>query len=50
MYKVTAVYRRSSGYNGLDLHCFKVTNAMHKNIKDNNIEAIKLDYCDQELK
>ena len=33
---------------GLDLCCFEVTNATHKNIKDNNIEAVKLDYCDEE--
>ena len=31
------------------LTLFEVTNATHKNIKDNNIEAVKLDYCDQEL-
>ena len=37
------------GFNGLDLRCFEVTNAPHKNIKDNNVEAVKLDYCDQEL-
>ena len=42
-------YRRSSGYDGLDLRCFEVTNAPHQNIKDNNIEAAKLDHCDQEL-
>ena len=42
-------YRRSSGYNGFDLRCFEVTNAPHKSIKDNNIEAVKLDFCDQEL-
>ena len=42
-------YRRSSGYDGLDLRCFEVTNAPHKNKKDNNIEAVKLDHCDQEL-
>ena len=42
-------YRWSSGYNSLDLRCFEVTNAFHKNIKDNNIEAVKLDYSDQEL-
>ena len=33
---------------GLDLCCSEVTNAPHKNLKDNNIEAVKLDYCDQE--
>ena len=43
------VYRRSSDYSGLDLRCFKVTNAPHQIIKDNNIKAVKLDYCDQEL-
>ena len=42
-------YRRSSGYDGLDLRYFEVTNVPHKNIKDNNIEAVKLDHCDQEL-
>ena len=42
-------YRQSSGYDGLDLRCFEVTNAPHKNIKDNNIEVVKLDHCDQEL-
>ena len=26
----TSVYRRSSSYDGLDLHCFKVTNTPHK--------------------
>ena len=40
---------RTSGYDSLNLHCFEVTNAFHKNIKDNNIEAVKLDHCDQEL-
>ena len=44
-----AVYKQSSDYDGLDLRCFEVTNAPHKNMKDNNIEAVKLDYCDQEL-
>ena len=43
------VYRQSSGYHSLDLRRFEVTNVPHKNIKDNNIEAVKLDYCDQEL-
>ena len=42
-------YRRFSGYDGLDLRCFEVTNTPHKNIKDNKIEAVKLDHCDQEL-
>ena len=28
---------------------FEVTNAPHKNMKDNNIEAAKLDHYDQEL-
>ena len=42
-------YRRSSDYDNLDLRCFEVTNASHKNTKNNNIEAVKLDYCDQEL-
>ena len=42
-------YRQSSGYDGLDLRCFEVTNAPHKNIKDNDIDAVKLDHCDQEL-
>ena len=46
---VKVLYRGSSGYDGLDLHCFEVTNAPYKHIKDNNIEAINLDYCDQEL-
>ena len=31
-------YRESSGYNGMDLSCFKVTNAPHKNIKDTAVE------------
>ena len=39
-------YRRFSGYDGLDLPCFEITNAPHKNRKDNNIEAVKLGYCD----
>ena len=43
------IYRRSSGYDDLDLRYFEVTNAPHKNIKDNDIEAVKLDHCDQEL-
>ena len=43
------LYRKSSGYNGLDLRCFEVTDAPHKNIKDNNIEAVTLEYCNQEL-
>ena len=43
------MYRRSPDYDGLDLRCFKVTSAPHKNIKDNNVEAVKLDHCDQEL-
>ena len=47
--KQSPKYRRSSGYDGLDLRCFEVTSAPHKNIKDNNTETIKLDYCDQEL-
>ena len=42
-------YRRSSGYDCLDLRCFMVTNTPHKNTKDDNIEAVKLDHCDQEL-
>ena len=46
---VVYLYRRSSRYDGLDLRCFKVMNAPHKNIKDNYIDAVKLDYCDQEL-
>ena len=33
----------------LDSHCFEVTNAPHKNLKKNNIEAIKLDHGNQEL-
>ena len=37
------------GYDGLDLRCFEITNEPHKNIKDNNFEAVKLDHCDQEL-
>ena len=28
--------QESSGYDGLDLRCFEVTNALHQNIKDNN--------------
>ena len=47
--KLHLKYRRSSGYDSLDLPSFEVTNAPHKNIKDNNIKAIKLDYCDKEL-
>ena len=43
------IYRQFSGYDGLDLRRFEVTNAPHKNIKDNNIEAVKPDHCDQEL-
>ena len=42
-------YRQSSGYDSLDLRCFEVTNAPRKNIKDNDIQAVKLDHCDQEL-
>ena len=42
-------YRRSSDYDGLDLRYFEFTNAAHKNTKDNNIEVVKLDLCDQEL-
>ena len=47
-------YSKSSGYNGPDLRCFEITNALHKNINDNtvqccNIEALKLDHCDQEI-
>ena len=42
-------YRRFWGYDGLDLRRFEVTNAPQKNIKDSNIEAVKLDHCDQEL-
>ena len=42
------IYGQSSGYNSLDLCCFEVVNAPHKNIK-NIIEAVKLDHCDQEL-
>ena len=30
-------YRESSGYDGLDLRCFEVTNAPHKNVK-NDVE------------
>ena len=30
-------YRESSGYDGLDLGCFEVTNAPHKNVK-NDVE------------
>ena len=40
---------RSSGYDSLDLRCFEVTNSTHKNIKESNTQAIKLDYYDQEL-
>ena len=40
---------RSSSHDSLDLRYFEVTNAPHKNSKDNNIEAVKLDHCDQEL-
>ena len=29
------IYRESSGYDGPDLRCFEVTNATHKNIKNN---------------
>ena len=32
-----AMYRESSGYDGLDLRCFEVTNAPHKNVK-NDVE------------
>ena len=42
------INRRFSDYDGLGLRCFEVTNAPHKNIKDNNIEAVKLDCCDHE--
>ena len=28
---------------------YEVTNALQKNIKDNNIEAVKLEHCDKEL-
>ena len=42
-------YGRSSGYNVLDLRYFDITNAPHKNIKDNNIEPVKLNHCDEEL-
>ena len=45
LYTIQAIF----GYDGLDLRYFEVTNAPYKNIKDNNIEAVKLDYCDQEL-
>ena len=31
------MYRESSGYDGLDLRCFEVTNAPHKNVK-NDVE------------
>ena len=30
-------YRESSGYDGLDLRCFEVTNVPHKNVK-NDVE------------
>ena len=43
------LYRRFSGYDGLDLCCFEVANAPHKNIIDNNIEAVEPDHCDPEL-
>ena len=45
---ITKKYKQSLSYDGLDLCCFKVTNAPHKNIKD-NIKAVKLNHCDQEL-
>ena len=38
------MYRRSAGYDGLDLRCFEVTNAPHKNKKDDNVAAVKLDF------
>ena len=31
------VYSKSSAYNGPDLRCFEVTNALHKNINDNTV-------------
>ena len=31
------LYRESSGYEGLDLRCFEVTNTPHKNVK-NDVE------------
>ena len=34
---VVSTYRESSGYDGLDLRCFEVTNAPHKNVK-NDVE------------
>ena len=46
------MYSKSSGYDGPEFRCFKVTNALHKNINDIqycNIEALKLDHCDQEI-
>ena len=43
------IYWRSSGYDGLDLRCFEVINTPHKNLEDDNVEAVKLDYCDQQL-
>ena len=45
---VTNKYRRSLGYDGLDLRCFEVTNAPHKDMKDVNTEAVKLNHCDKE--
>ena len=36
-------------YDGLDLYCFEVTKPPHKNMKDNNIEVVKLDHCNQVL-
>ena len=38
LYTIQAVF----GYDGLDFRYFEVTNALNKNIKDNNIEAVKL--------
>ena len=48
------LYSKSSGYDGPELRCFEVTKAIYKNINDNtvqycNIEALKLDHCDQEI-
>ena len=31
------LYSKSSGYDGPDLRCFEVTNALHKNINDNTV-------------
>ena len=36
-YVPQAQYSKSSGYDGPDLRCFKVANALHKNVNDNTV-------------